>query len=308
MKKKIGFYKAKQGLFTQDYISKLKKSITQELDCELVEVDFRNGIIINNNVFVDDIRLNELDVYFWHDTVYPSNWQADNYFLHILKTIEQDVSVINNSRSTNITNDKFLSHLTLKNAGLPVGDFALVSATDTAGIQRIFKEFGEDVLLKPRFGGWGLGIARATKIDTLMSTIEYMLSFANNPNQSILIERFYKNDLSKWISVVVFGDKVLFGYKKPLIGNADWKIYDPQKIDGKGAMSKYAEVPAELKEIALQAKSAIGKDIIGFDFIYTDEGYKIIDENGRPGLYPHCIDAGKIDIIKEIINLIKTTL
>jgi glutathione synthase/RimK-type ligase-like ATP-grasp enzyme len=305
MKKKIGFYKKEQGIFTKDYIADIKNAIVNEIDCELIEVDFRDGIIINDKVFVDDICLNDLDIYFWHDTVYPRNWQSDNYFLHILKIIEKDVSVINTGTSTQITNDKFLSHTSLKNAGLPVGDFALVQAENINGLRRIFENFNQDVLLKPRFGGWGIGIARAQKIDELISTIEYMLNFTNNSNQSILIEKFYPNDLSKWISVVVFGNNVIFGYKKPLIGDADWKIYDPQKSDGKGTMSKYVNPPQDLKKIAIAAKNAIGKDIIGFDFIYTDDGYKIIDENGRPGLYPQCIKSGNINITNEIIQLIK---
>ena len=308
MRKKIGFCKKEQGIFTKKYIEEIKKSISENINYELVEVDFRNGIIINNQVFVDNICLNDLDLYFWHDTVYPTQWQSDNYFLHILKTIEKDVVVINTASSTNITNDKFLSHLTLKNANLPVGDFALAQATDTNNLKKVFEQFGQDVLLKPRFGGWGIGIARAKKFDELMSTVEYMLNFTNNPNQSILLERFYKNDLTKWISVVVFGDKVIFGYKKPLIGDADWKIYDPQKSDGKGTMSEYAEVPKNLQQIALKAKNAIGKDIIGFDFILTNEGYKIIDENGRPGLYPQCIKTTNVNISDEIIKLIKNKL
>ncbi len=308
MRKKIGFCKKEQGIFTKKYIEEIKKSISKNINCELIEVDFRDGIIINNRVFVDNICLNDLDAYFWHDTVYPNAWQSDNYFLHILETIEKNVTVINNAMSTRITNDKFLSHLTLKNAGLPVGDFALVQATDIDGLKKVFAEFNNDVLLKPRFGGWGIGIARAKKIDALLSTVEYMLSFTNNPNQSILLERFYKNDLSRWLSVVVFGDKVLFGYQKPIIGDADWKIYDPTKSDGKGIMSEYAEVPEDLQKIALKAKNAIGKDIIGFDFISTGDGYKIIDENSRPGLYPQCIEGANINISNEIVNLIKNKL
>ena len=59
-----------------------------------------------------------------------------------------------------------------------------------------------------------------------------------------------------------------------------------------------------MKEISLKAKEAIGKDIIGFDFILTEEGYKIVDENGRPGIYPQCVKGANINIEKEIIDLI----
>ena len=104
------------------------------------------------------------------------------------------------------------------------------------------------------------------------------------------------------------GDKVLFGYRKKNIGNSDWKVYDPDKQDGKGDQSEYIEPSSELKEISLRAKKVIGKDIIGFDFIFTDEGYKIIDENGRPGIYPQCLQGARVDIEKEVVGLIMKKL
>lgn len=308
MKKKIGFNKKVQGIFDAHMIDQLKNTIAHDCDCDVIDVDFRDGVIINNHVFVGDLCLNDLDVYFWHDTVYPRAWGADNYFLHILSTLERTTSVINSSASTRITNDKFLSHTILKNASIPVSDFALVRANDIVGLRRAFAHFGNDVLLKPRFGGWGVGIARAQKIDELFSIVEYMMSFTSQSHQSILIEKFYQNDLSRWISVVLCGNKVLFGYHKPLIGDADWKIYDPEKIDGKGALSTYIAPPQEVCDIVLAAQSAIGKDIIGFDLIYTDRGYMIIDENGRPGIYKDCLDAAGVDMKIEIASLINTKL
>lgn len=308
MRKRIGFYKKEQGVFTKSFVDDLKAAITRKFECDLVEVDFRNAIIINGKSYVGDVCLNDLDVYFWHDTLSPRDWKADNYFLHVLSVIEKDVPVVNTSESTRITNDKFLSHSALTKAGLPVGDFALVRADDTQGLRAVFERFGSDVLLKPRFGGWGVGITRAKKIDDLISTVEYMTNFTSAPHQSILMEKFYENDLSQWISVVVMGDEVLFGYKKPLIGDANWKIYDPQKSDGKGQLSEYVDPPQELKEIAIAAKKAIRKDIIGFDFISTTDGYKIIDENGRPGLYKQCIDAANINLSEKILRLIQDKL
>ncbi len=305
MKKKIGFNKKIQGIFDAQMILQIKESLSKKIDCEIIDVDFREGVIINDRVFVNDICLNDLDLYFWHDTVYPRVWGADNHFLHILSVLEKTTPVVNSSNSTRIVNDKFLAHSALKNAHIPVGDFALVRADDTQNLRRIFSLFNNDVLLKPRFGGWGIGIARATKIDELLSTVEYMMSFVPRSHQSILIEKFHKNDLSKWISVALFGDKILFGYRKQLMGDADWKIYDPKKIDGKGLLSTFIDPPQEAKNIVLAAQKAIGKDIIGFDLIYTEDGYKIIDENGRPGLYKNCIDTAGIDIASEITVLVE---
>ena len=66
--------------------------------------------------------------------------------------------------------------------------------------------------------------------------------------------------------------------------------------------------PQEVCDIVLAAQSAIGKDIIGFDLIYTDRGYMIIDENGRPGIYKDCLDAAGVDMKIEIASLINTKL
>ena len=87
--------------------------------------------------------------------------------------------------------------------------------------------------------------------------------------------------------------------------DVDWKIYDPLKQDGRGQRTEYAEVPQELMEISLKAAQVIGKDIIGFDYIATRDGYRIVDENGRPGLYQHCLDAAGVDIAQEIASLIE---
>ena len=63
-------------------------------------------------------------------------------------------------------------------------------------------------------------------------------------------------------------DRVLFGYRKKLLGESDWKIYDPNKIDGKGLHSEYIDLSQELKDISLTAKKAIGKDINWFRFYF----------------------------------------
>jgi glutathione synthase/RimK-type ligase-like ATP-grasp enzyme len=120
-----------------------------------------------------------------------------------------------------------------------------------------------------------------------------------------LLEKYYDNDMSQWISVSMIGNQPVIGYRKPLsIGGSDWKVYDPDKRDGKGEESEYVEVTEPVRQLAIQAQTAIGKDIVGFDFILTPEGYKIVDENGRPGLYRHCLEPAGVAIADPIVKLI----
>ncbi len=309
MKKiQLGFFKKPQGVFTKEIITQIENRLAQHKNITLKkDLDFSQGYLKNGSFYINNFNLNTLDAFFWHDTVKPADWKGDNYFLHLLSTLEKDCLVINSSQSTQITNDKFLAHSVLQKNNLPVADFALVDSTNTSALIKIFNAFGKTILIKPRFGGWGTGIIKVTSQDQLLSTLELLASFSTEKKQ-IFIEKYYPNDLSKWISVVVMGSKVVFGYQKTNQKTSTWKIYDPQKIDGKGFYSTYIKPSPELKSIALKAKEAIGKDIIGFDFIFTKEGYKIIDENGRPGLYQQCWDKAHLNIVDEIVDLILTKL
>ncbi|HHX58725.1 MAG TPA: hypothetical protein GX706_03090 [Candidatus Moranbacteria bacterium] len=308
-KYKVGFFKKKQGVFSEELIEQICSDLEGVHNFEVLrDLDYRRMYLKNGKVFFQGKDLSDLDLYFWHDIIEVNAWKGDNYYLNILKALEYDCIVVNNPESVRVVNDKYFSHLFLKKAGLPVADFALVNAKNKEALIDCFESFGGEVLIKPRFGGFGAGIVRIDSRDRLLETVELLQCYLPMGEEQLLLERFYKNDLSKWVSVVVFDNKVLFGYRKKLLGQSDWKIYDPDRIDARGQFTEYVEPDNNLKEIALKAKKVINKDIICFDFIYTEEGYKIIDENGRPGLYQHCLEEAGVDIRKEVVSLIASKL
>lgn len=301
---KVGFFKAVQGSFTEERINEIKKRLTDDYGMELIEADFRQGVLIDGKVFVGDVCLNDLDIYFWHDTIWPAQTGADSYYLHLLRAIENDVTVINSAEGTELVNDKLRAHTRLRAHGLPVSRYALVRSNDRQGIEHAFRELDGQVLIKPRFGGWGTGIVRCQTVEELHGVIELSVSMSGH-HQQYLLEQYYDNDPNGWVSVSMIGQKPVLAYRKPLsLGGSDWKVYDPDKKDGRGAESEYIEPSEELKSLAVAAQAALGKDIVGFDFILTNEGYKIVDENGRPGLYEHCIQAANLNLTESIVDLI----
>lgn len=301
----IGFFKAVQGSFTQERIDAIKERLGSELDADIVEVDFRDGVLIDGKVYVGDTCLNDFDIYFWHDTLWPAKTGNDSYYVHLLRAIGKDAVVINSAESTERVNDKLRSHEALRAAGLPVSEYALIYSENKANIEAAFHKLGGDVLVKPRFGGWGKGIVRCRSIGDLQDVVELAVA-SSGREQQFLLERFYENDMAQWLSVSMIGQNPIIGYRKPLtIGGSDWKVYDPDKKDGKGELSQYVRPSEEVSELARRAQAAIGKDIVGFDFIMTADGYKIVDENGRPGLYEHCLNSANINIVDEIVSLIK---
>lgn len=302
---KIGFFKKPQGIFTKEFIKEIEEDLSSREGTKVFSgLDYKKGFVVNGDVFVGDFNLSELDVYFWHGTVDVKIWKGDNYYLNLLKALEKKCVVVNSSDSTRTVNDKYFSHLLLKQDNLPVADFALVNISNIKAAKHIYNSFGKEVLIKPRFRGFGMGIVRITTEEQLVETLELLQSYLPNGEEQVLLEKFYSNDITKWISVVVLGDKVILGYRKKILSDSTWKVYDPERKDVKGEFTEYVKPSQGIGEIALKAKKIIGKDIICFDFIYTEEGYKIIDENGRPGLYAHCLREAKIDIKKEIVDLI----
>lgn len=303
-KYKVGFFKAVQGSFTAERIARMKQRLVEDHDVELIEADFRQGVLINGNVYVGDICLNDCDVYFWHDTLRPSETGSDSYYIHLLRALEKDTVVINSAASTEITNDKLRAHEALLAEDLPVSRYALVRSDDRQGIEQAFSSLESQVLIKPRFGGWGTGIVRCQTIEDLHSAIELVVALSGR-HQQFLLEQFYENDPAGWVSVSMVAEQPIIAYRKPLsLSGSDWKVYDPEKKDGRGQQSEAVVPSDELVELARRAQRAIGKDIIGFDFIATPSGYVIVDENGRPGLYEHCLEALHVDLVEVIVNLI----
>lgn len=301
---KVGFFKSKQGSFTEERIAEIKNRLAHDYGFELVEADFREGVLIDGKVYVGDVCLNDVDAYFWHDAIWPSLTGADSYYLHLLRSIGTDAVVVNTADSTELVNDKFRAHAKLRSHGLPVPKFALVRSDNKEGIARAFHELGGPVLVKPRFGGWGVGIVKCQTLDELLGVIELSVSMDAKHHQ-FLLEKFYENDPAKWTSISMVGQRPVIAYRKPLsLGNSDWKVYDPEKRDGRGEASEYVEPPAELVGLARQAQEALGKDIVGFDFIATEQGYIIVDENGRPGLYEHCLASAGVDLVGVVTELI----
>lgn len=301
---KVGFHKSVQGSFTEERIAEIKRRLSEVHGFELIEADFRKGVLIDGKVYVGDICLNDLDVYFWHDTIWPSETGADSYYLHMLRAIGNEVSVINTAESTEIVNDKLRAHAKLREHNLPVARYALIKSDDSTGIERAFHELGTSVLIKPRFGGWGTGIVKCQSLADLNSILELTVTMSGR-HQQFLLEKFYENDPSGWVSISMIGQNPVIAYRKPLsLGGSDWKVYDPEKRDGRGGESEFVEPSEELKLLARQAQQILGKDILGLDFIKTDEGYVIVDENGRPGLYEHCLQAAHIDLVETITELI----
>lgn len=280
------------------------------LDCvDLAEdVDFRKAVVINGNIYVDDIYLNEFDVFFWYAEVDP---RPTSHHIEVLEALAHDSIVINDPRALRVGLDKYLAHTKLKQAGVDVADFASFPNDPHSyeQILPILKEWGE-ILIKPRLGCFGQGIIKVNDASTLRDIVGYTrLSESGSLTLSggvrpIFIERYYSNDLTEWCSITLIGGGLAYGYRKRLEKFVDGRVFDADEI---GGCVDYVNPSPQHKELALSAAEVLGLDVIGFDIITTlpDRKLVIVDENTFPGFYPDLFKQVGSDPAKYFFDCVK---
>lgn len=284
--RKEGFLSKKE---VEDVEIFLRKS--KELDF-FGNVDFKNVRAVDNTFSCGDVQLEKIDLFFWYAP-------GIKKVLDELKALAQITKVSKSPQSLELVADKFLSHSILKANGLPVPEFAVVGFDDLDLLSKIIKKW-KTVLIKPRLGSFGRGIIKVSDFETLRDIAGILK--VEHKQENIFIEKFYQNDNAKWISTTIINGKVAYGYRKSKEKFSGWKVYD---INRNGGGAYYVD-PEPVKEMAEKAARILDTSIVGFDFIKTKEGYKLVDENNFPGFYKEAFaEAGKnvSELITELILL-----
>lgn len=275
-------------------------------------LNFRDAIFIDNKIMLWDFCMNDLDAYFWYCDIDRNIWSYD---LDILKALTKTTKVLPDPYKFEIWLDKFHSHLEISFSWVKVAETVLVSKRTFKQIKPILEEWWSAVL-KPRRWWFGKGVKFISSYDDIRDLVDYIASEnGDTKNDVYMLERYYQNNLSKWVSITIIWWEIMYGYrKKPSKRASFWwgiaqKIYDEWEI---GWEVDGCEVTSEQIESALKAYFVLWMGIIWFDFIVTDNGQSIlIDENTFPWFYRHIFEeVGKNPaeeiykyILSEITNL-----
>lgn len=262
------------------------------------DLDLRQAIIENGKVYVGDVCLSDLDLFFWY---YLPHYKPSSFEFKVLDTLKKQTIVVPDPDGFVTSLDKFTAHTVLRNSGLPTPDFALFEADDISYAKNLFNRWGS-LLLKPRFGKFGHGILKVDSESMFRDAIAYSASQTIEPTP-IFVERFEENDPEKWISATTIGGNALFGYRKRAHKFVDgWKVYDEAF---QGGEADYVD-PEPVRGITETAAKVLGADVVGFDCIFTTQGkYVIVDENTFPGIYEDCFaKSGRGDLAENFYTLI----
>lgn len=254
-------------------------------------LDFRKAVVKNDEVFLGDVCLTDLDQFVWMGYL---DRTMESYHLEVLGVLERKVKVHNSRSFYNVATDKFSSLNKLHYHGIPVADHYLVNLDNVEFLEPMFEE--QSFLLKPRRNSFGLGIIKVDRFTQLRDILEY------HPKKNYYLEKFYPNDMAEWTGVTVINGTALYGYRKQDTKISDWKVYDRKKSGGK---INYVRLSPEIEAAAIKAGEVLGGNILGLDFIKTEEGYKIVDVNCHPGIYHDFIKDLDLPIAEIFFDMLE---
>lgn len=280
-----------------------------ELLAGMADVEFVHDLNIDRThirggrVYHGGLCLNELDLYVWYAQI---DRRPGSYHIEALRTLSQDTQVVVDPNSFAVGVDKYRAHLLLQRGGLRVPDTVLLHQGNVNAAEPILAEWGRAVL-KPRGGYFGHGVLLIEDFATLRDAAGYLAATAPGAaDETLLLERFYDNDLAEWVSVTLVGGEVMHGYRKrpshwaAMRGGAA-KVYDAAVEGGEVDL---CDVPTAHAELALNAQKMMGAQIIGFDMILHQGVPIIVDENTFPGFYPELFRASGKNLGAELCRMI----
>ena len=189
------------------------------------------------------------------------------YAVKFLEAI--NIPVINSSRVTAICEDKFITSLTLKQAGVPTPKFALVFAIDQAK-EAVRQLGGFPVVIKPNGGSWGRLIAKINDLDSLEAIIEHKDVLGSVQQKAIYMQQYIEKPGRDIRAFVINGKAICAIYR----ASSHWITNT-----ARGAEATNCKVTKELTALAKKASVAVGGGILAMDIFETDKGLIVNEIN-----------------------------
>ncbi len=294
MKKTVGIWMYQNGggdKIEQKLVSKLKE---RGID-SITGLNLRNAIVKDTKIMIDDLVLNDLDLFFTYNA-----GEQTQYQVYLYKTLNRVIPFINSYEAFELTEDKFQTTFTLKLNNIPTTDFRLCHRDDEKYLREFIKEW-KRMVYKPVDGWGGIGL---TKIEN-EATLDVLMPFLNQADLRFLyLEKFIDYDNTDFRVDIVDGEFIACYGRKARKG--DWKT----NITSGGSVF-LREADEKLVELAIKAAKVTGVDIAGIDIIYDREReeYVVLEVNGIPAFAtPEQEKMGlnfndkKIDKIVELIE------
>jgi ribosomal protein S6--L-glutamate ligase/tetrahydromethanopterin:alpha-L-glutamate ligase len=196
--------------------------------------------------------------------------------------------VINPPSAIERSVDKYHTLFLLDEHGLPVPRTAVTEKPREA--LRVFKELGEDVVVKPLFGSRGVGSTRVSDPDVAVRVFKAISYYRG----VIYLQEFIPHGGSD-IRVFTLGDRVLSSMRR---------VADNWKTNvSLGAKPVSFEMNDHIEYLATRAAETIGCRMAGVDILEGPRGPLIIELNSQPG-WRGLQTVTETNIAEEVISYV----
>lgn len=200
------------------------------------------------------------------------------------------VPVINPPAAIEAAVDKYLTLARLQEAGLPVPRTVVCQTVDEA--MEAFSELGEDVVIKPIFGGEGRGISRLADPDLAVRAFKMLVEL----KAVIYLQEFIPHHGFD-LRVLVVGDQVLAMRR---VSESDWRTNI-----GRGGRAEPVRLEADVEQMARKAAAAVGALVAGVDILPGRDGdSSILEVNGVPG-WKALASTLDVDVARMMLDLLR---
>jgi ribosomal protein S6--L-glutamate ligase len=171
----------------------------------------------------------------------------------------------------------------LSRAGLPTPETVVVSdPVDESELVEAFERFDPPVVVKPNAVTRGIGVAKATDLDSFLGICDYLdlvHDYKATGDNSFLVQE-YLPDARDFRAMCIEGEYV---------GAVERRLPDTALEAGqwkhnvhRGAEATGVELPADHREFVERAAAAMDISFLGIDLLVTDDRVVVNETNARP--------------------------
>jgi len=226
------------------------------------DADVDVAIVAASEVRPGDVVLGRLDIL-------RSLSGVERGLLELLWLERRGARVLNRARTLVTAHDKLLTARVLAHAGLPHPRTLHVRAVEA------LPELEPPVVVKPRFGSWGLDVFRCDTTEQLRRCLDEVATRPWFRRHGVLVQELVP-PVGHDLRLIVSGG-VVVGAVRRVAGPGEWRTNVSL-----GATRHPVVPPPPACELAVAAARAIGGDLVGVDLLPSDGGHTVIELNGSP--------------------------
>jgi [lysine-biosynthesis-protein LysW]--L-2-aminoadipate ligase len=130
------------------------------------------------------------------------------------------------------------------------------------------------IVVKPRFGSWGIGVQRCDSAAALCRTLSDLEQRSWFRAQGALVQTLVP-PAGRDLRVLVAGGRVVGAVSRIVTAPGEWRTNVSL-----GGVRQAAIAPPRAQALALAAARAVGADLVGVDLLPHGTGYVVIEVNG----------------------------